>query len=209
MQQVAGTAMTTEQPNVITKVWNESSHPFVLMAHFTFRIAALLIYLFGNWLLFDSFVVTVVITVVLLAIDFWVVKNVTGRLLVGRRWWSGTAPDGSTVWLYEIKTKNGYKPNPIDSKLFWASLYGATGLWSFFGLISLFNLSFSWLTVVLFALSLNLTNLTGYLRCDQQPNQQGKSPQSNMFTSLGSSIASSVISNKISAIISNPQPINV
>ena len=29
------------------------------------------------------------------ALDFWVVKNVTGRLLVGLRWWSGYDEKGN------------------------------------------------------------------------------------------------------------------
>ena len=31
---------------------------------------------------------TFIIVVVLSAFDFWTVKNVTGRLLVGLRWWN-------------------------------------------------------------------------------------------------------------------------
>lgn len=33
-------------------------------------------------------VITFIVVVVMAALDFWVVKNVTGRLLVGLRWWS-------------------------------------------------------------------------------------------------------------------------
>jgi hypothetical protein len=32
------------------------------------------------------------------ALDFWTVKNVTGRLLVGMRWWSS---DGEEGWRFE------------------------------------------------------------------------------------------------------------
>lgn len=33
-------------------------------------------------------VITFIFVIVMAALDFWVVKNVTGRLLVGLRWWS-------------------------------------------------------------------------------------------------------------------------
>lgn len=33
-------------------------------------------------------VITFIIVVILGAFDFWAVKNVTGRLLLGLRWWS-------------------------------------------------------------------------------------------------------------------------
>ena len=36
---------------------------------------------------FLSDVDTFIVVVVMSALDFWTVKNVTGRLLVGLRWW--------------------------------------------------------------------------------------------------------------------------
>ena len=42
-----------------------------------------------------------VIIVLLLAFDFWTVKNVSGRLLCGLRWWNETGPDGQSVWVFE------------------------------------------------------------------------------------------------------------
>jgi hypothetical protein len=40
-------------------------------------------------LFFDSFVIIFVVTFVLAALDFLVVKNVSCRILVGHRWWNG------------------------------------------------------------------------------------------------------------------------
>lgn len=39
-------------------------------------------------LLTDSFLGTFIGTVLLVSFDFWVTKNLTGRKLVGLRWWS-------------------------------------------------------------------------------------------------------------------------
>ena len=39
----------------------------------------------------------------LLAADFWTVKNITGRLLVGLRWWNKVNEDGSTEWIFESR----------------------------------------------------------------------------------------------------------
>ena len=44
--------------------------------------------------------------VLLLAADFWTVKNVTGRLLVGLRWWNKVNEDGSTEWVFESRKVN-------------------------------------------------------------------------------------------------------
>jgi hypothetical protein len=38
--------------------------------------------------MFAPDVITFISVMILNALDFWTVKNVTGRLLVGLRWWS-------------------------------------------------------------------------------------------------------------------------
>jgi hypothetical protein len=61
---------------------------------------------------------TFVLVIVILAFDFWTVKNVTGRKLVGLRWWSEIKEDGSEIWLYESMEIN-FKPNECNSNVFW------------------------------------------------------------------------------------------
>lgn len=57
-------------------------------------------YILCTW--FTSNVVLVfVLCVILLAFDFWTVKNVTGRLLVGLRWESHVREDGTSEWIFE------------------------------------------------------------------------------------------------------------
>ena len=48
--------------------------------------------------------------VLLLAFDFWTVKNVTGRLLVGLRWWNKVEEDGTSAWVFESR-----KVSDVDS----------------------------------------------------------------------------------------------
>ena len=46
---------------------------------------------YGSYLfvgMFTNDVITFIIVMILSSLDFWTVKNVTGRLLVGLRWWS-------------------------------------------------------------------------------------------------------------------------
>lgn len=52
-------------------------------------------------LFFDNFVIIFVVTVLLAALDFWVVKNVSGRILVGLRWWNEINDLGESVWKFE------------------------------------------------------------------------------------------------------------
>lgn len=62
-------------------------HPQALLFFLGFRIAAVVFYLLCV-LISDNFVLNFVCIVLLLALDFWTVKNISGRLLVGLRWWN-------------------------------------------------------------------------------------------------------------------------
>lgn len=52
-------------------------------------------------LVIHSFVIQFVITILLVALDFWTIKNVSGRLLVGLRWWNDINEEGESVWHFE------------------------------------------------------------------------------------------------------------
>ena len=52
----------------------------------------------GFWL---SNVQQFILVTVLGAIDFWIIKNITGRLLVGLRWWSDFDDEGKEIWRFE------------------------------------------------------------------------------------------------------------
>jgi len=60
-------------------------HPVAAGFHLLFKTLAILIYLFGG-LFSSNFVNIFVVCVLMLAFDFWTVKNVSGRLMVGLRW---------------------------------------------------------------------------------------------------------------------------
>ena len=57
--------------------------PWVAFFHFFFRISALVVYLFGTQFS-TSFIGVFVTVILLLSLDFWTVKNVSGRILVSR-----------------------------------------------------------------------------------------------------------------------------
>ena len=71
------------------------------MFHFAFKICAYLIYMFEPW----GFTSTFVMVLLLLSLDFWLVKNLTGRLLAGLRWWNvaevGQEGENKMVWKFE------------------------------------------------------------------------------------------------------------
>ncbi|KAL1925332.1 uncharacterized protein VTP21DRAFT_215 [Calcarisporiella thermophila] len=151
--------------NVAMEYLRASSHPTVLIFHLLFRTAALLTYLFGT-IFTSNFILIFVCIVLLLAFDFWTVKNVSGRLLVGLRWWNEVREDGTSHWVFESRDPS-HKLNAADSRIFWWSLYLYPVIWLFFGFISLLKLSFSWLLVIAVAILLNAANVYGYTQCDK------------------------------------------
>jgi hypothetical protein len=80
---------------------------------------------------------------VLSAFDFWTVKNVTGRLLVGLRWWSDYDEKGEEVWKFE-SFGSEYKSNSVDKAFFWTGQAGSTAAWLAFFLIKLLSFSPFW-----------------------------------------------------------------
>ena len=77
-------------------------HKVATIFHLAFKLSAILTYLFCT-LFTSNFIIVFVVVIVLLACDFWTVKNVTGRLMVGLRWWNEIKDDGTNVWIYESK----------------------------------------------------------------------------------------------------------
>lgn len=55
-----------------------------------------------SWIIPGASALTIFISVVVfVAFDFWTVKNVSGRLMVGLRWWNEVLEDGSSHWIFE------------------------------------------------------------------------------------------------------------
>mmetsp|Transcript_19556 Transcript_19556/g.50854 ORF Transcript_19556/g.50854 Transcript_19556/m.50854 type:complete len:200 (+) Transcript_19556:111-710(+) len=138
-------------------------HPKTVVAHLFFRTAAVLCYLF-SWLYTRSFIIVFINVVTLLAFDFWTVKNVSGRLLVGLRWWNKVAEDGSTEWVFE--SKKGKAPHPQEARIFWWSMYIFTVIWIVLAFTALIKFHFGYLLLVGIAIGVNLSNVVGYWKCD-------------------------------------------
>ena len=88
-----------------------SSHPVAALFHIGFKTAALVLYVFYGWIGL-SYVNAFISVALLCAADFWTVKNVSGRLLVGLRWWVRVKEDGENEYLYE--SAPGLTVPPLD-----------------------------------------------------------------------------------------------
>jgi hypothetical protein len=82
-------------------VISASSHPVIALTHIILKIAVVAVYIVFP-LFTDTFFVKEIV-VILAAIDFWIIKNITGRLLVGLRWWVDFEENGDERWKFECR----------------------------------------------------------------------------------------------------------
>lgn len=146
-------------------IFQLSSHPIALFFLLGFRLTAISTYLLGLFFT-TNFILIFVIIVLLLAFDFWTVKNVSGRLLVGLRWFSETGDDGSSIWVFE--SADAQNPvNATDNRMFWTALYLTPVLWLLLAMVAVLKFEFVWLTLVIIAVFLSGANALAYTRCDK------------------------------------------
>jgi len=156
-------------------------HPVAVFFHLCFRILGLVTYLLCGWFS-DSFIANFVIIVLLLSMDFWTVKNITGRLLVGLRWWNHVDEDGKSQWIYEAR--KGAAKNLVtntEARIFWLALVVSQIFWIVFFFATIFTLKFKWFMVVCVGLVLNGANLYGYIRCKVGAKKQISSVATNFL----------------------------
>ncbi|KAK1802732.1 hypothetical protein P4O66_021267, partial [Electrophorus voltai] len=143
---------------------NFSRHPLATFLHLFFRIGAVIAYLCSDWFS-RNFATCFVLVLTLLSCDFWSVKNVSGRLLVGLRWWNQIDEDGQSHWVFEAKKNHDNSGTEAEMQIFWLGLIICPLIWTAFFFTTLFSLKMKWLVLVVVGISLQATNLYGYLRC--------------------------------------------
>jgi len=149
-------------------------HGKTVLFHCGFRFAALLFYFFAD-LFGASFVTIFIFVLLLLSADFWTVKNISGRLLVGLRWWNQVDEDGQSKWIFESRSQKSLARNPINTKesyIFWITLYATPILWVLSLIKNFVGLGWQWIPLILIALTLQAANLIGYTRCKFSGTQQ-------------------------------------
>jgi hypothetical protein len=90
-----------------------------------------------------------IITILLLAMDFYYLKNIAGRRLVGLRWWNEVdTTTGDGRWVFESADPATRDVNATDKRFFWIALYAQPVLWIALAILALVSLEFIWLTLV-------------------------------------------------------------
>lgn len=100
-------------------------------------------------LFIDNLVMIFIITILLLAADFYYLKNIAGRRLVGLRWWNEVDPtSGDSHWVFESSEPGTKTINATDSRFFWLAMYAQPLLWVALAILALIRLKFIWLPLV-------------------------------------------------------------
>ncbi|GBG79756.1 hypothetical protein CBR_g30020 [Chara braunii] len=140
-------------------------NPRTALFHVLFKGLAVAFYICCKWIS-SSFVIHFVVCVLLLALDFWTVKNVSGRRLVGLRWWNETDENGESVWRFESLDQQAMEQlHSKDAWLFWSAIVASLGVWVLFGIVAILNFSPNYLLIVGIAIVLNGANIIGFFKC--------------------------------------------
>ncbi|XP_074519400.1 Golgi apparatus membrane protein TVP23 homolog B [Halichoeres trimaculatus] len=153
-------------------------HPVASFFHLFFRVSAILVYLLCEFFS-PGFIGCMVAIILLLSCDFWAVKNITGRLMVGLRWWNQVDDDGRSHWVFEARKGSGKQQSTdSESRIFWLGLIICPVVWVVFAFSTLFSFEIKWVPVVIMGVVLQGANLYGYVRCKVG----GKTSLKNMAT---------------------------
>lgn len=88
------------EEGLVDTLFSTAINPVACLFHLAFKGVAIFCFLFLNAMINEE-ILTFIIVVTLAAMDFWTVKNVTGRLLVNLRWDSHIDQFGNEIMVYE------------------------------------------------------------------------------------------------------------
>lgn len=169
----------------------------------------------------DNYVLIFIITINLLAADFYYLKNIAGRRLVGLRWWNEVHPQsGDSHWVFESAPQpnepGGKLVNSTDKRFFWLANYAQPALWVGLAILAMVRLDFKWLTLVgeytylpwhweqrggqgadmraVIALVLTITNTLAFSRCDKFSQASGLVERGLYSGSLARNVGGALVS---------------
>ena len=152
-----------------TNFLSHANHPGIVFFTLFFKALAIVVFLFfGIFGVPDSLLF--IFVVILNSLDFWFVKNISGRILVGLRWWNEVKEDGTEEWKFESSQE--VKSKSIDTTVFWMSLYIAPVFWGVFLILELIGLKLMWFLVCLIGFILTFSNTFGYYKCSKDQNKK-------------------------------------
>lgn len=89
----------------VTNIIQKSANPLTSIFTILFKLASIVSFILLDFFT-DNEAMAILIVILLGAIDFWVTKNISGRKLVGLRWWNQIKSNGEEVWRFESKNES-------------------------------------------------------------------------------------------------------
>ena len=163
IQQVKSKASSNIKEKITISNFLKYAHnPGIVFFTIFFKGLAIFLFLFlGIFGISDSSIF--IIVVLLNSLDFWFVKNISGRVLVGLRWWNEVKEDGTEIWVFE--SENEKKARSIDTTIFWMSIYATPIFWGIFIILEIISLRFMWFLLCIIGFILSFSNAFGYYKC--------------------------------------------
>ena len=188
---------TSEQVD-FTNFLQHANNPFIVFFTLLFKVLAAVFFLVLKIFKVSDALIFILV-VILSAFDFWFVKNVSGRILVGLRWWNEVKEDGSEVWIFESDHER--RSGSIDSTIFWGSIYITPLFWGVFMIIEIISLDLMWFLVCLIAFVLTFSNTLVYYKCSGEQ----KKKLTNFIADKGQAGFAKLINYGASAVAGNSQ----
>lgn len=139
-----------------------STNPTICIVHLIFKILAITTYILGGWF-FNSITIFIFVST-FGVLDFWVVKNISGRILTGLRWWRVIDEEGKEKWIFESHDQD-LKNNKIDGVFFWYGQIFASVFWVCMTFVKVLTMSPFWVILSSASFGLSGTNLYAYYMC--------------------------------------------
>ena len=163
IQQIKSNSSSSFKEKITISNFLKYAHnPGIVFFTIFFKGLAIFFFLFlGIFGISDSSIF--IIVVLLNSLDFWFVKNISGRVLVGLRWWNEVKEDGTEIWVFE--SENEKKARSIDTTIFWMSIYATPLFWGIFIILEMISLRFMWFLLCIIGFILTFSNAFGYYKC--------------------------------------------
>ena len=149
----------------ITNFYKKSSNPLVALITVILKLSSIVCFFLLSIFISNDALIMIII-ILLGAADFWMTKNISGRILVGLRWYNLLKIEtNQEIWRFE--GKNEIKEANADRVTFWTSLYLYNLIWIFLFIWELIRINFVWSFICLILCILAFTNTYGFFRCSR------------------------------------------
>ena len=147
------------------------NHPGVCFFHLLFKVLGVFSYMFLG-LIVTSMLMSFLLNFTSIVLDFWITKNISGRYLVGLRWWNEVEEEsGEQDWYFESFDYD-LSFSQVDSNVFWWGMVFSTIFWGIMFVLKLLSLSFLWGLLTFIGAMLSWMNLWAYYKCSRAHKQK-------------------------------------